>query len=205
MGYTAGDKATLKLTVVPNDVTTAVVLELVHPDGTTTNPGVDGGPQDWQAIVDLPDAGLYVATWTVTGTGVGQEQHRVAVAPNGPVATVWASTTDLANWLQAAPPTDADRLLARAAELVNSRVVAPYLMDDQELPTEARVIAALRDACCAQVEQWISVGEDNDVDGYDDDTSVSAGSVGVNRRPLKLAPRARAILREAGLLRTVAW
>lgn len=205
MGYNVGDRATLTLAVTPSDGTTAATVSVRAPDGTVSSPAVTGGPASWQSVVVLSQAGVYVATWTVTGLGAQVEQQRVAVAPNGPVATGYATTTQLADWLQAAPPEDADRLLARATRTIDGRVVAWYAVDALGVATEPKIVEALRDAVCAQVEQWLSVGEDNEVDGYPGGTSVGAGGVGLSQRPLRLAPRARQILRDAGLLSGRAW
>lgn len=121
-----------------------------------------------------------------------------------------ATEADLANWLASSdftPPTGAkaQHLLNRATGLVNAKVVAYYPTDEAGVPTETYVKDALRDATCAQVEQWLSVGEDNDYDGYPADTSVAANGTAVSDRPARLAPRARDLLRDAGLMMTRAW
>lgn len=121
-----------------------------------------------------------------------------------------ATEAQLAGWLAGGDlpaPTGAaaTRLLERASTLVSAKVVSGYPVDEAGLPTETEVAAALRDATCAQVEQWLSVGEDNDIDGYPRDTAVSGGGVAVSRRPSRLAPRARDILRDAQLLVTRGW
>lgn len=121
-----------------------------------------------------------------------------------------ATTADLEAWLTGsgftAPTGDeAEHLLARASDLVDEKVVAWYAVDGAGLPVETEVRNALRDATCAQVEQWLSVGEDNDVDGYPRDTGVGTNGVSLSARPSRLAPRARAQLNKAGLLTTRAW
>lgn len=121
-----------------------------------------------------------------------------------------ATEAQLTAWLsggELAAPTGAKaaHLLARASSHIDRYVLSGYPTDEAGLPTEPEVSDALRDATCAQVEQWLSVGEDNDIDGYDHHTSVGAGGVNVAKRPARLAPRARDILRDAGLLWTRAW
>lgn len=121
------------------------------------------------------------------------------------MAVVHATEAELAGHLAGSDftvPTGAaaQRLLKRASELVDDRVLAPYLTDAADVPTETHVADALRDATLAQVEQWLSVGEDNDVDGYPRDVSLGANGVSVGARPASLAPRARRALRRAGLL-----
>lgn len=93
----------------------------------------------------------------------------------------------------------ADRILARASERINCASSGAYEVDElTELP-ETVVLVALEQATCAQVEQWLEVGEENDISGYPGDTYMSAG-VSVNRQPSKLAPRAAMILSRLGLL-----
>jgi hypothetical protein len=129
------------------------------------------------------------------------------------MATSYATPAELANWLPAEKleevgEGDADRLLARATDLIDSKVVFPYRVDDMtKLPVDAGVAAAMRDACCAQVEFWIEVGEENDIDGLAGTPVNVAGYSG--RRPPTLGPRALQILRNAGLFApydgTVNW
>lgn len=111
-----------------------------------------------------------------------------------------ATAQELADWLNAsdlpAPQEPAaSRLLARATELVDDTVTARYD------PADPAVVKALGDACCAVVEQWLDIGEGWDIDGYPADTSVHGGRVTTTRRPAVVAPRARRVLRQAGLLR----
>ena len=112
-------------------------------------------------------------------------------------------------WLSAAQLAllgdDAPRVLQRATEVIAENVTVGYFVDVDGNPTEGYVIAALRDACCAQIEQWMEVGEDNDIAGYPSSTFISGGGLSVNRLPPVLAPRARRVLRLAGLQSAVAW
>jgi len=90
-----GDWVTPTLTVGTYDGSTAAVLVLTLPDGTTANgtgeATVGGGA--WTAdAVQLSQAGLWVMTWTVTGTGKGTEHHYVSV---NPAPTAVAAPTDL--------------------------------------------------------------------------------------------------------------
>jgi len=111
----------------------------------------------------------------------------------------YATTADLDAFLGAAGPADADRLLLRASELLDAVVVAAFEVDaDTELPTDTDIAAALRDAACAQVEQWVEVGEANAIDGLHGTSFALSGYSG--RRAPRLAPRARDILHAAGLL-----
>ena len=100
---------------------------------------------------------------------------------------------------------DAGRVLARATELVAEHVTTGYAVDDQGDPADADVREALRDACCAQVEQWCEVGEENDVAGYPRTGSMGVGGISLTDLPSILAPRARRILRLNGLTAAVAY
>jgi hypothetical protein len=92
---------------------------------------------------------------------------------------------------------EAERLLVRASELVDDHVRASYAVDDDDLPTDADVAGALRDAACAQYEAWLEVGEANAIDGLAGAQIAVEGYSGP-RAPV-LAPRARQFLRRYGL------
>lgn len=112
----------------------------------------------------------------------------------------YASEAELTAWLPAGTSVDdAARLLARASTRIDGVVTAPFDVDpNTDLPTDTDVAAALRDATCAQVEQWLEVGEENDIDGLAG-TEVSVQGYSGKRAP-KVAPRAFDILQQAGLL-----
>lgn len=91
-----------------------------------------------------------------------------------------------------------ERLLERASELVDS--VSLLRIDD----TDADHLAAARDATAAQVEWWLSAGEDAEtgppVQSYSiGSLSLSYGVAGGAHR-MRLAPRAKRHLFLAGLL-----
>ncbi len=118
--------------------------------------------------------------------------------------SAYATLAELATFVgstpsDAASQAIAERMLERASELMDGVVVAAFEVDSvTELPTDVEVAAALRDATCAQVEQWLEVGESNDVDGLAG-TAVSVGGYAGRRAP-SVSPRALRILRNAGLL-----
>lgn len=99
-------------------------------------------------------------------------------------------------YVELVDPDDIARLLLRASELVDGAVRQPYTTDDDGLATDTDIAAALRDATCAQVEQWVEVGEENAVDGL----AGTQRSVGGGVRAPELAPRALRILLNAGLV-----
>lgn len=116
-----------------------------------------------------------------------------------PGQVAWLSTDQLT-----ALGDDTDRMMLRATELIAEHASAGYVTDATGLPVYDEIKAALRDATCAQVEQWLEVGEENDIAGYSRATSMSVG-INLSSLPSILAPRARRILRMAGLLYARAW
>lgn len=93
-------------------------------------------------------------------------------------------------------PTDIDRLLQRASELID------YVTLGRIDTSNNDCLANARDAVCAQVEYWESAGEDIDIQSSPE--QVIIGSFEMIGRMPTLAPRARRILLLAGLLsRTV--
>ncbi|MFC7909066.1 hypothetical protein [Streptomyces nigra] len=167
-----GDHVIARLDVSPADNTTGATLQVTAPDGDVMTPVVTGseGGSVWTAPVTYTDAGLWRLSWTVTGTGASVQHEVVAVAPAPPtMADVrsYATTTQLANHLRAAPPTDAVELLERATRLLDSDFLkaAVYDVDDDGMPTDPVVQAAFAEAVCAQVEFWGEVGVETDVAG----------------------------------------
>jgi hypothetical protein len=76
-----GDTATATLTVTPFDETTDAALHVTAPDATTSDPTpatADSGAT-WTATVTYDQAGWWLLTWTVTGTGAGVEHQKVLV------------------------------------------------------------------------------------------------------------------------------
>ena len=100
-----------------------------------------------------------------------------------------------------APPEDLSRLLTRASELIDDYChTAVYAVDAFDMPTETEVVAAFRDATCAQVEFWLAGDEEDDILGPVSDITIGS----VKATPayvMVLAPRAGRILRTAGLYR----
>lgn len=94
---------------------------------------------------------------------------------------------------------EASRILTRASELLDSKIRVPFSVDTEtDLPTDTDIATALADACCAQVEFWVGVGEDHDVEGLAG-RQVGIGHLSLSALPPELAPRAARILRVSGL------
>lgn len=182
-----GDQVTAQLLVSPHDGTTQAALTVTAPDGTTSSPVVtttDGG-QTWTAPLTYTMAGVWRLSWAVTGTGASVEHELVSVAPTpgtGLAGRVYATTTDLANYLNAAPPLDGARLLADASRMLDSLVLGycRYDVDDDGMPTDEAVAAAIGRAVCAQVAWWEEIGDSTGAAGVGYG-SVAIGSVNLGR------------------------
>ena len=121
---------------------------------------------------------------------------------------VYATADDLIDYLDPVPD-DAELRLTRASRLVDQALLtAVYDVDEQGLPTEQRVIDALREATCEQVTAWAAGGEDG-TGAAGQYASVSIGSVSLTRAAsgasgsgsaaTGLCPQAWMILQQAGL------
>ncbi|UDM00081.1 hypothetical protein [Streptomyces longhuiensis] len=180
-----GDVVTARLEVTPFDGTTAATLVVTGPDGATLAPVVTSseGGAVWTAPVTYTLAGLWRLSWTVTGTGASVQHEVATVAPAPAVVVtgrVYATTTQLANILGAAPALNAVQLLADASRALDDALkTAVYDTDDDGMPTHPDVIAAFAEAVCRIVEWWGETGDAVGADGGWD--SVSAGPVSLSR------------------------
>jgi len=129
------------------------------------------------------------------------------------VARIYATPEQLTAWTGQPAPPDAERLLARASEDVDDALLsAVYDTDALGMPTDAKIVAALADATCAQVEYQQATGDDGTGAAGRWD-SVSIGPVSLSGRTsgpqaagdVDLAPRAHRALKRAGLLPGVIW
>ena len=182
-----GDQVTARLTVNPHDETTTATLLVTAPSGSTSLPVTtssnDGAT--WSAPLTYTAAGVWRLSWTVTGTGASVEHQLVSVAPTPGVAgtgRVYATTTDLANYLRAAPPVDAVGKLADASRMLDAMVLAycRYDVDNDGMPTDPDVKAAIGRAVCAQAAWWDEVGDSTGAAGVGYG-SVAIGSVNLGR------------------------
>lgn len=116
--------------------------------------------------------------------------------------SAYATTTQLAAYLAVSESSlsdDAARLLLRASELIDS---ATHNRVDLTIDRHKN---AAQTAACAQVEFWLTEGEDRDisgpVQGYTASKVQMQYGAGDNRiAPAYMAPRARRALLTAGLL-----
>lgn len=217
-----GEDATLTLTVSPHDGTTSASVGVVSPSGvesTLSATSSDGGAT-WTAYLPLTEAGGWQVRWEVTGQGSGVETDTVYAF--GPVTgRTYATLSDLASWLGEVPPGNAARLLLSATRRVDLALTgAWYPVDDDSMPTDSLVAAALRDAVCAQVAWWVETGDTTGSGAGAEWSSVSIGKLSLSRggggsgsrsasatSGKRLAEDAIDILTVAGLLpiRTAWW
>ena len=88
-------------------------------------------------------------------------------------------------------------------ELIDGLVCAPYATDASNVPTAAAIAKALSDATCAQVEMWLGMGEQVDIESWPTPKSglgYQAGRVRAYAMPDKPSPRAVRILLLQGLV-----
>lgn len=187
-GYTAGDTITLRLTVRtvdggPADQTTSARVEVLGPEDepvTTAAYPTDGSRGTWTATLGDVEPGEYMVRWVVTGTGAGTESVRVMVAPFGrPAGRSYATTAQLAEHMQSAPPEGSRLLLVRATarvdELLHTAVYDHAGPD--EYPTDPRVAAAFAEAVCAQAAWMYETGDETGTGAAGRWASVRIGSV----------------------------
>lgn len=216
--YEVGDLVVLRLTVepvggVPADDTTTASVVVIDPLGAQRTPSAfPDGPADrahWSAALPVSVPGEYLARWTVTGTGEGVRSHAFTVAPEpADAGRTYATTADLARYLGRAPEPGSRRLLARATRKIDELCrTAIYPVDDEGMPLDPAVAAALRDATCAQVEWWAEIGDET---GSGAVSALAGAQIGTVRLPgsgggsstggsMQYAPEAISILTAAGL------
>ena len=213
-----GSTADVRVEVAEAADNTVVTVTVHAPDGTTRTvpaptPNVDRSEWDVPVLLDAP--GLWTIVAEVTGGGAGVRRYRLRVRPAGPVVPrgrSYATTEDLARWLDDAPPVDAERQLARASEVVDAlALTAVYRFDSDGYPTAQAIRDGFRDAVCAQVA-FMAGGHGNEHGTAGQYSQVSIGSVNLSGRGesqrqgtttaegIPVAPGALAALRACGAL-----
>lgn len=141
-----------------------------------THPGTGSYGYGWTPATDLAP-GLYLALWTGTkdGSAVSASETINVTAPAAGRVYATVSEYETHTGVIPAPATTAARL-AKASRMLE-RTVLRFCMYDTNantgMPTHSLVIAAFRDAVCAQVEWWGDVGEPSGSD------AVGWGSIGI--------------------------
>lgn len=166
----AGEVQLVTLEIVGADTDTVAGATAYPPDGgaaVVLAPLLDAPPDRsrWGANLTPTIPGEWVVEWIVTGSGAGRVVDVLPIAParaTAPDGRTYASTTQLAQWLDAAPPEGAHRLLLRATERVDEllRTAVYEVAGDDELPVDPVIAAALRDATCAQAAWFADTDDD---------------------------------------------
>lgn len=111
----------------------------------------------------------------------------------------YATMGDLEAFIGAIPREGADRMLERASTLIDACLkTAVYATDGSGNPTDAALLAALRDAACAQVEWWLVIDDE-----FGGKASGATGTFVATDPRLRLGPRAADILATAGFARAI--
>jgi hypothetical protein len=157
---------------------------IVAPTTTgVTHPGTGSYGYGWTPAMDLTP-GLYLALWngTENGSPVAASETITVTAPAA--GRVYATVSEYEAHTGVAPaPANTAARLVKASRMLE-RLVLRYCVyatnPDSGMPTHSLVIAAFREAVCAQVEWWAAVGEPNGSDavGWG---SVAIGSVSLGR------------------------
>lgn len=108
------------------------------------------------------------------------------------MSRTYATATEYAEWLgEEKPPTGAARLLRDASlEVDEMLLTAHYNVSYDGMPTDATVIAALRDATCAQADYR---------DEHGDEAAIIQGDETLSLGVLTLGGRKGSASKEAGL------
>lgn len=77
------------------------------------------------------------------------------------MARIYATSAQYQEYTGQEPPQDVEVRLTRASAFLDSRVfrLCGYEVDDNGMPTNALVLAAFADACCAQVQWGVELGD----------------------------------------------
>ena len=135
---------------------------------------------------------------------------------------VYANTTDYGTWTGSASPANVTQLLRSASILVRDATQADFYDIDPNtnLPTDATILQAFKDATCAHAAAWATMGVDPLTGGVSQPSVASSKGIGTARVAYAdaqmaaeakaaslefLVPEAQRILRDAGLMSTKIW
>lgn len=179
--WEVGQTATITITLDTFGVDTDVDLAVTSPTGVESTPTATAGGTNatWTATVDVNEAGDWAVVATVTGTGQTEVSQTLHVAPQPPPSPgAYATTADWAGWFGAPP--DGVALSLRLAELdVKGKIrCALYDTDDDDLPTDTALLAALRNATVLQAKHRRDTGRASGASGGAGQFSLGKVSVG---------------------------
>lgn len=98
------------------------------------------------------------------------------------MARIYATADEYETYTGQIPPAGIDKQLTDASRMLDSRVFRQcrYDVDETGLPSNTTVLAAFRDATCAQAEWWEEVGDSTGAAGAGYGT-VEIGTVRLSR------------------------
>lgn len=169
--YQAGQPRLATITLTEADASTDASVKIIAPDDTETTIGAS--PVTGTDFLEWEADSTYVLTegetierWTVTGTGATSGKDNLVWADATANSTVtgqrvYATSADYAKLIKpSTPPTGLRAKLEAASRLVDEMLLcAVYAVDDDKMPTDTAVIAAIRDATCLQAEFAIGTGD----------------------------------------------
>lgn len=141
------------------------------------------------ALYELTVPGMWVERFVITGDGKGKARQEFFVLPDpaeAPSASrTYATTTDYANAIHEAPETGTNlrRVLRVASARVDEMTMTAIFATDSvtELPTDAAVAVALRDATVLQAAYQCEIGDPYGLSTADEYQSVTAGGITLTR------------------------
>ncbi|MEU3162900.1 hypothetical protein [Streptosporangium sp. NPDC006930] len=124
-----------------------------------------------------------------------------------------ATAEEYEDYTGESPPADIGLRLTRASRLVNrATITAQYDVDENDIATDPKILTAFREATIEQVAAWVTSGTEDGTGAAPVYQDVQIGSVRLGRGATsggaagggsaadRLAPQARMVLEEAGLL-----
>lgn len=112
---------------------------------------------------------------------------------------IYATTVDLQGWTGATPPANAEAQLRTASLMVREATMTSYYaVDGTGVPTDATILQAFKDACCAQAAALSAAGIDPLGGGVIKSGVASQKAVGSAR--IDYADAAAAAASRAGLV-----
>jgi hypothetical protein len=124
----------------------------------------------------------------------------------------YATSAEYTAYTGQTAPADIGLLLTRASRLVDQALLtAVYEVDDEQLPVDAAIATALKEATIEQAAAWVASGVEDGTGAADGWGNVSIATVSLGRpsknggaggggsAATRLAPQAFMVLQQAGL------
>lgn len=180
--YEVGQTAIVTIDTPGGALDTTLALTVTSPDTatvttTSATPNVDH--TSWTLNLEVDEPGDWTIVAVAAGSGANESSLTLHVAPQPPPSPgAYATTADWAGWFGAPP--DGVALSLRLAELdVKGKIrCALYDTDDDDLPTDTALLAALRNATVLQAKHRRDTGRASGASGGAGQFSLGKVSVG---------------------------